>query len=40
MRFDEDGMKVEFTLVQQGTHLVWRRSVLVCAGQLVRIVSV
>ena len=30
----------QFTLVQHGTDLVWHRSVLVCAGQLVRIVSV
>ena len=39
-RFDEDGMEVEFTLVQHGTDLVWHRSVLVCAGQLARIVTV
>jgi hypothetical protein len=30
----------QFTLVQHGTDLVWHRSVLVCAGQLVRIVTV
>jgi hypothetical protein len=40
VRLDEDGMEVEFTLVQHGTDLVWHRSVLVCAGQLVRIVTV
>jgi hypothetical protein len=33
-------MEVEFTVVQQRIDLVWHRSVLVCAGQLVRIVSV
>jgi hypothetical protein len=30
----------QFTLVQHGTDLVWHRSVLVCAWQLVRIVTV
>jgi urocanate hydratase len=34
-RLDEDGMEVEFVLVQRGTNLVWRRRVLVNAGRLV-----
>jgi hypothetical protein len=40
VRLDEDGMEVEFTFVQHGTDLVWHRSVLVCARQLVRIVTI
>jgi hypothetical protein len=36
-RLDEDGMEIEFTLIQHGTDLVWRRRVLVCAGKLVAI---
>jgi hypothetical protein len=40
VRLDEDGMDVEFTFVQHDTDVVWHRSVLVCAAQLVRIVTV
>ena len=36
-RLDEHGMEVEFTLVRHGTDMVWRRSVLVAGGRLVRI---
>lgn len=36
-RLDEYGMEVEFTLVQRGTNLVWRRRVLISAGQLVAV---
>jgi hypothetical protein len=36
-RLDEHGMEIEFTLVRHGTDLVWRRSVLVSGGRLVRI---
>lgn len=38
-RLDENGMEVEFTLIRQGTDLVWRRRVLMNAGRLVRIVT-
>jgi hypothetical protein len=36
-RLDEHGMEIEFTLVRKGTDLVWRRSVLISGGRLVRI---
>lgn len=36
-RLDEDGCEVEFTLIQHGTDLVWRRRVLVACGQVLRV---
>lgn len=36
-RLDEHGMEIEFTLIRHGTDLVWRRSVLVDGGRLVKI---
>ncbi len=38
-RLDEHGMEVEFTLIRNGTDMVWRRRVLMNAGRLVRIVT-
>jgi hypothetical protein len=36
-RLDEDGQEVDFTLVQNGTDLVWRLRVVVSHGTVVKI---
>ncbi len=40
LRLDENGMEVEFTLVQHGTNCIWRRRVLVGTGRLLAIRTV
>ena len=36
-RLDENGMEIDFTLIEQGTARIWRRRVLLAAGRLIAI---